>query len=203
MPCLKGENPHHPKEGSTLKVLPIREKKGIGRIKKLLADNPRDLCLFTLGINTAYRANELLSIKVGQVRYLETGNVLDLKQSKVNKYRMVTLNNNAISSIQEWLDSKHGSRLDDEDYLFKSERASVLSVSSVSKMVKQWCAWAGLKGQYASHTLRKTWGYWQRVERGTPIPLLMSAYGHKTQQQTLEYLCIQESEIANIYELEL
>jgi integrase len=165
MPCLKGENPHHPVVGSTLKVLPIREKKGIGRIKKLLADdNPRDLCLFTLGINTAYRANELLSIKVGQVRYLETGNVLDLKQSKVNKYRMVTLNNNAISSIQEWLDSKHGSRLDDEDYLFKSERASVLSVSTVSKMVKQWCAWAGLKGQYASHTLRKTWGYWQRVE---------------------------------------
>jgi integrase len=116
---------------------------------------------------------------------------------------MVTLNNSAISSVREWLDSKHGSQLDDDDYLFKSERAEVLEVSTVSKMVKQWCAWVGLKGQYASHTLRKTWGYWQRVERGTPIPLLMSAFGHKTQQQTLEYLCIQESEIANIYELEL
>jgi integrase len=203
MPYQKGENPYHPKEGSTLKVLPIRDKKGIGRIKKLLADKPRDRCLFVLGINTAYRANELLSIKVGQVRYLEAGNVLDLKQSKVSKYRMVTLNNSAIASVREWLDSKHGSGLDDDDYLFKSERAEVLEVSTVSKMVKQWCAWAGLKGQYASHTLRKTWGYWQRVERGTSIPLLMSAFGHKTQQQTLEYLCIQESEIANIYELEL
>ena len=89
---------------------------------------------------------------------------MDLKQSKVNKYRMVTLNNNAISIIQEWLDSKHGSRLDDDDYLFASERTSVLSVPSVSKMVKQWCAWAGLKGQYASHTLRKTWGYWQKFQ---------------------------------------
>jgi integrase len=203
MPYPKGENPHHPTLGSTLKVLPIRDKKGIGRIKKLLADKPRDRCLFVLGINTAYRANELLSIKVGQVRYLEVGGVLDLKQSKVSKYRMVTLNNSAISSIREWLDSKYGSQLEDDDYLFKSERAEVLEVSTVSKMVKQWCAWAGLKGQYASHTLRKTWGYWQRVERGTDVPLLMQAFGHKTQQQTLEYLCIQESEIANIYELEL
>jgi integrase len=149
MPYQKGENPYHPKEGSTLKVLPIRDKKGIGRIKKLLADKPRDRCLFVLGINTAYRANELLSIKVRQVRYLEAGNVLDLKQSKVSKYRMVTLNNSAIASVREWLDSKHGSQLDDDDYLFKSERAEVLEVSTVSKMVKQWCAWSGLKGQYA------------------------------------------------------
>jgi hypothetical protein len=51
--------------------------------------------------------------------------------------------------------------------------------------------------------LRKTWGYWQRLERGTAIPLLMEAFGHATQQQTLAYLGIQSNEIAAIYELEL
>ena len=70
-------------------------------------------------------------------------------------------------------------------------------------MVKTWCQRAGLKGNYASHTLRKTWGYWQRIERNTPIPLLMEAFGHATQQQTLRYLGIQSEEIAAIYELEL
>ena len=61
---LKGQNPNHPTAGSTIKVEPIRDKKAISRIKKILGDQPRDLCLFTLGINTAYRANELLSLKV-------------------------------------------------------------------------------------------------------------------------------------------
>ena len=78
-----------------------------------------------------------------------------------------------------------------------------LTVPTVSTMVKTWCENAGLKGSYGSHTLRKTWGYWQRMERGTAVPLLMEAFGHATQQQTLAYLGIQAEEIAQIYEMEL
>jgi integrase len=50
------------------------------------------LCLFSLGINTAYRASELLAIKVGDVRHLQPGDVLTRKQSKTQKYRGVVLN---------------------------------------------------------------------------------------------------------------
>ena len=60
----------------------------------------------------------------------------------------------------------------------------------------------GLKGNYGSHTMRKTWGWWQ-YKRGKPVPLPMEAYGHATQQQTLEYLCIQAEDIAERYDLEL
>ena len=35
------------------------------------------------------------------------------------------------------------------------------------------------------------------------FPLLMEAFGHATQRQTLAYLGIQSDEIAQIYELEL
>ena len=42
--------------------------------------------------------------------------------------------------------------------------------------------------------MRKTWN---------PLPLLMEAFGHATQQQTLNYLCIQADEIKKIYDLEL
>ena len=61
----RSRNANHSKPGSVLKVELIRNLKAIGRIKKLLADNPRDHVLFTLGINTAYCANELLSLTVG------------------------------------------------------------------------------------------------------------------------------------------
>jgi integrase len=201
-PIAESKNPNHPKKGSAIKVEPIRDKKAIDRIKKQLRDSPRDLCLFILGINTAYRANELLAIKVGDVRHLQPGDVLTRKQSKTNKYRGVVLNPTAQAAIQTWLRSEPGQRLTDADYLFTGKRG-VLQVSTVSTMVKTWCQNVGLKGNYGSHTLRKTWGYWQRKERGTAIPLLMEAFRHATQRQTLEYLGIEANEIAEIYDLEL
>ncbi len=57
--------------------------KAIKRIKKFYADKPRDLCLFTFGINRAYRAKEILSLKVGQIEHLEVGDRLEL-------YRLLT-----------------------------------------------------------------------------------------------------------------
>ncbi|MGD1904757.1 MAG: tyrosine-type recombinase/integrase [Leptolyngbyaceae cyanobacterium] len=199
MSFAKGENPHHPQLGSKIKVEPIREKRAIGRIKKILADQPRNLCLFTLGINTAYRASDLLTIKVGQVRGIKPGDVLEVKQPKTARFRSVVINPVTATAIHGFLDSGH--RPDDE-LLFIGKRG-LLTVPSISRLVKTWCREVGLKGNYGSHTLRKTWGYWQRIERGTSIPLLMEAFGHATQQQTLSYLGIQADEIAQIYELEL
>jgi integrase len=199
MPFAKGENPHHPAPGSMLKVDPIRDKKAIERVKKLLRDHPRDLCLFVLGINTAFRANELLSLKVGQVRSLQPGDVLSVKQSKTGKFRQVTVNGAVVKAVAQHLDANP---LADDVPLFQGKRGC-LTVPTVSTMVKTWCAHVGLRGSYGSHTLRKTWGYWQRLERGTAVPLLMEAFGHATQQQTLAYLGIQAEEIAQIYELEL
>jgi len=167
MPFPKEQNPNHPTAGSTIKVEPIRDKKAISRIKKILGDRPRDLCLFTLVINTAYRANELLSLNVGQVKALRSGDVLDLKQRKTHKYRPVTLNGTAVTAIQTWLQV---SDLKPDDYLFTGQRGC-LTVETMSTRVNTWCCDVGLKGNYGSHTLRKTWGYWQRLERGTAINL--------------------------------
>ncbi len=188
---------NHPKKGATIKVEPIRDLKAIQRIKKILA-KPRDLGLFTLGINTAYRANELLSIKVRDVAHLHVGDGLEIKQSKVDKYRKVTLNQRVIEAITALL-VFHDYQAD--DYLFYSQRAPVLTVEAVNHLVKQWCQDVGLKGNYGSHSLRKTWGYHQRTQKNAPIPLLMEAFGHATQRQTLDYLGIQAQEIQDLYTL--
>ena len=201
MPFTKGQNPYHPAKGSSTKVEPVRTKTAITNIKKILSDHPRNLCLFTLGINTAYRANELLSIRVGQVKQVEAGDTIELKQSKTNKYRMVTLNRTAASALRDYV-ALNCQAMADEAYLFASQRRAALTVPTVNRMVKDWCMTVGLKGNYGSHTLRKTWGYWQ-YKRGTPLPLLVEAFGHATQQQTLAYLCIQPKEIQDIYDLEL
>ena len=203
MPLNRLRNSNHPKAGSTTKVEPIRDLAAIAAIKKNLSARPRDLCLFTLGINTAYRANELLSIRVGQVAHLKAGDSLSVKQSKNGRDRMITLNGTAASAIQDWLKLHPGP--EDAAPLFPSQRTrKALTVSPFINMVKGWCKDAGLKGNYGSHTLRKTWGYHQL--RGNTktlphlvLPLLMEAYGHARQQQTLEYLCIQSDEVASLF----
>ena len=196
---LKGQNWNRPHQGDQIKVEPIRKKKDIDNIKKLLADSPRDSTLFTLGINTNLRASDLLRIRVGQVRDLKPGDSIELKEKKTGKFRMVTLNKACVQAVQRLLASRAYA---DEDLLFLGQRGP-LTVPSVVRLMKSWCRAINLRGNYGSHTLRKTFGYHQRVTFGTDIPRLMVCFNHSTQRQTLEYLCIQPEEIKDVYENEL
>lgn len=156
--------------------------------------------MFVLGINTNLRASDLLRIKVAQVMGLKPGNEIEIKEKKIGKLRRITLNKAAVTAIQAALNVK---AYDDGDYLFKSAKGPVLAVPSVHRLVKGWCRDINLKGNYGSHTLRKTWGYHQRVTFSAGLPELMVAFNHSSQRQTLDYLCEQPDEIRSIYENEL
>ena len=189
-------NPNHPRKGSTIKVEPIRHLKDIKSIKRILQDSPRDFCLFTLGINTNLRASDLLAITAGMVRNQEE---LVLKERKTGKERRITLNPAAQKAIQRLLDSRE---YYDEDRIFQGQRGP-LTVPTVNRLVKGWCKAINLRGNYGSHTLRKTFGYHQRVTFGRGLPELMTVFNHSTQKQTLDYLCVQPEEIKDIYLNEL
>jgi integrase len=196
---LKGQNTNRPQPGSQIKVDPIRKLKDIDSIKKILADNPRNLAIFVLGINTNLRASDLLRITVGQVRGLKPGDEIALREKKTCKPRRITLNKACIEALQRLLATRS---YDDADPLFLGQRG-VLTVPSVHFLVKSWCKAIHLKGNYGSHSLRKSWGYHQRVTFGVDIPRLMVCYNHSTQRQTLDYLCIQPEEIKDVYQNEL
>ncbi len=193
---LKGQNFNRPEKGSSIKVEPIKRKKDIDSIRKLLSDNTRNSALFTMGINTNLRASDLLRITAGQVRGLNAGDSIELKEKKTGKFRRVTLNKACIQAIERLLASKPYTN---DGFLFTGQRGP-LTVPSVHRLVKSWCLSINLKGNYGSHTLRKTWGYHQRVTFGTDIPRLMVCFNHSTQKQTLDYLCIQPEEIQDVYE---
>lgn len=196
------KNPNRPKKGSQTTVEPIRKPADIKNIKKLLQDSPRNLCLFVLGINTNLRASDLLKIKVNDVQHLQAGEELTLKEKKTGKQRRIDLNAGCVAVIQDLL--KSGDFAED-DFLFQSQRKDgrALTVPSASNLVKSWCKMVNLKGNYASHSLRKTWGYHQRVTFNVGIPELMVCFNHTSQKQTLDYLCIQPEEIKSVYQNEL
>jgi integrase len=206
MPFRKGQNPNHPRRGAAIKVDPIRDLAAIARIKRMLIDQDhvRDYCLFTLGINTAWRANELLSLTVGDVRGLKVWDDLVLKQSKNRKYRITPLNPAVHRALEFWL-VVYGRELPDAAPLFPSYRykGEALRVPSLCNLVKRWCACAGVQGNYGSHTLRKTWGYQQRLRYEAPLSLLVKAYGHSSERITLDYLGIQPKEITDLYRNEI
>ena len=52
-------------------VEPIRSLKDLRKIKSILSSNPRDLLLFTLGINSGLRISDLLALNVGDVKNKE------------------------------------------------------------------------------------------------------------------------------------
>ncbi len=200
MTSTAGKN--RPKKGSFIKAEPIRGRDAIERIKAQLEPKPRDYCLFVLGINTAFRACELRSLTCGQVAHLGVGDELPVWQTKTKKWRVVALNNSAVSATRRWL--KVHPNPSKNAPLFQSRVGNALIVPTISTMVKTWCRAISLEGNYGSHSLRKTWGYHLlRRETDLPkhmvLPVLMRAFGHARQEQTLDYLCIQSDEIANLY----
>jgi integrase len=195
----KGQNYNHPEAGSRIRVEPIKSMKDISAIKKLLADTPLYSALFIIGINTNLRASDLLKIKVGQVRGLKPMDEITLFETKTGKHRRINLNKSCVDAANRLLATRN---YQNEDCLFIGQRGQ-LTVAYLNYLVKKWCGLINLKGNYGSHTLRKTWGYIQRVHFGASLPELMEAYNHATQRQTMTYLCIQPEEIKKIYSNEI
>ena len=135
-----------------------------------------------LTINNAYRASELLSIRIGQVRHLTPGDRLEVMQRKTRRYRAVIWNRayrEAVAGLLAHLDEKALAKrnlawVDDQSFLFAGRRPDTpLSVPFLNNLVKAWCHQANLRGNYDSHSLRKTWGYMQGTRQRTPIPTLI------------------------------
>lgn len=189
---------NHPKKDDTIKVEPIKDIKAIATIKKLLADNPRNLAIFTLGINTNLRASDILKITVGQVKHLKAGEHFTLTEQKTDKTRTITINQPVYEAFQRLLDTMPTAT--DSEPLFQSRKGrKALCVPYLNGMVKEWCKAINLKGNYGSHTLRKTFGYIHRIVFNTDLPTLMHMFNHSSQKQTLAYLGIQPEEIKDAY----
>lgn len=190
---------NRPQKGDVIRVDPIRTEKDLRLIKRLLSERPRDYCLFIIGINTNLRASDLSKITVGQIRYLSPGEHFTLREEKTEKLKTVTVNRGVCDAVSKLISAMP--EVDDDFYLFRSQkgRNQPLEVSSIHRLVKTWCREINLKGNFGSHTLRKTFGFIHRTVHGTDIPTLMEMFNHSSQKQTLAYLGIQPNDVREAY----
>ncbi len=197
---------NRPGKGSRIKVEPIRSLVDIGRIKTFLENRPRDLTLFTIGINTPLRVSDLLALQFRQVSDIKPGSYLTIRERRTGRRLKIGLNRGCCRAIDRLGRSRQPSAdasKRPEGYLFQSRRGQVLLASSVHRLVKSWCKHTGLIGNYGANSLRKTWGYHQFATFGTDLNRLMNFFNHATRRQTLDYLCLQPQDFKNIFEHEL
>ena len=169
----------------------------IRAIKKLLADNPRDLLLFTMGVNNGLRIGDLLQLRVKDVEHLQPGEILTVKEQKTGKPNVLLINKTTHKALQEYLQVV---KPEPSAFLFRSRKAKEkpLTVSATNRMVKGWCKQINLRGNYGTHTLRKTFGYVQRVHYGIGFEILCKRFNHSSPAVTMRYLGIEDKEVNGI-----
>ncbi len=198
---------NRPGKGARIKVEPIRSLVDIGRIKHLLKNRPRDLALFTVGINTPLRISDLMTLTFAQSRDLKPGSSIVIKEQRTGRRLKIGWNRacfQSVAGLAKTFDANESAGATSlAQYLFRSRRGEVLLTSSVHRLVKSWCKHIGLAGNYGANSLRKTWGYHQFATFGTDLNRLMTIFNHATRRQTLDYLCLHPQDFKNIFEHEL
>ena len=180
-----------------MKVQPIIELRHVRSIKRLLADNSRDKLLFVMGVNSGLRVQDLLALKVSDVRGLKQGDRIAIIEKKTGKPNVLIVNKEILASMEDYFSEAEN---DDSNFLFKSRKGRnyPLTTLTVTKMVKAWTAAINLKGNFGAHTLRKTWTYHQRKEFGVSWEVLAKRLNHSNPSVTRRYLGIQDEEVEEV-----
>ncbi|MDH5159832.1 site-specific integrase [Heyndrickxia oleronia] len=171
-------------------VQPIRDKRDINRMKKALG-NPRDLLLFTFGINSALRISDILKLKVGDVRNTDVL-TREQKTGKIKRFRMNKAIVDAVKSLVP-------AGATDSDWLFPSRKGDKpITRVQAWRILNDAADRAGVKTEIGTHTLRKTFAY-HAYKSGVDLTLLMSVLNHSSQRDTLRYIGIEQDRVDDVY----
>ena len=184
-------------------VEPIRDVKKISQIKNQLRWewNIRDLLMFELGINSALRISDLLSIKVWDV--FEDGGMVkphfDLKEHKTWKKHRVTITPKVHDTLVQYYSHYPKVVQQENNYLFFSKRNKIRWWENITRkearvLISKWCADVWLVWNYWWHTLRKTRGY-QARKNWIPLEIIQNKLNHSSLSITKRYLGITAKEI--------
>lgn len=175
-------------------VQPIKTIGQIAAVRTILR-SVQEHSLFTLAINTGYRGGDLLAVTIADARKAVVTGKFVVKEQKTGKTRAVALGAESIEAIKAQL-IERGSAKGSETLFVNAKGDKPMLIQSYSRLFKAWCARAGMVGDFASHSGRKTFGYVNRKHYGVDADLLMKSFGHSSAAITLEYMGFADEELA-------
>ena len=192
--------------GGQKMTLPIKEHKMLDRLmiylihEKEHAKTPikkyqsyRNYILFLIGLNTAFRAEDLLQLRVADV----IKGYVSIKENKTGKMQNFRMNKRLHDEILEYIKEYD---LKTNDYLFmgqkKKDTYKGITKNILYPITKQNCQnvifpkvkkACGIDFTFGLHSLRKTFGY-MYILNGGNILTLMKMYNHDKPETTLLYV---------------
>jgi integrase len=183
-------------------VEPIRDRKKIAQIKNLLRGEGRyrDLLLFVVGINTALRISDLLELQVGH--FLDDHQHIKprflIKEQKRGKRQEVLVNTSIREALEEFIAAYPEIISDQNHFIFFNTKAigfmQPIRRGQAWKIIMTICQQVSLRGNFGTHSLRKTWGYHARMQ-GVDLALIMHKLNHESIAYTKRYLGITDDEL--------
>jgi integrase len=182
-----------------MEVEAIRDRRKIEAMKKKLrAGNLRNEVLFTLGINTALRIGDLLSLTVGDVltpkgRLVK---VIELKEQKTGKVKQFPLNDSVKDALTAYL--RQRPKVKCSEPLFLSRKGGPLTRWQARRILSAAGTAVGLS-KIGTHSLRKTFGYHVYKKTGGDLGLVQKLLNHSAAESTLRYIGIDREKMDRTY----
>lgn len=166
----------------------------LGTIDQSTQTGRRDLAMFILLYDIAARIDEILSLKIKNVR-LNVSKPNVTITGKGNKHRSLGLNPKTVQYLKKFVSEYHGMRPNEDDFLFYSKikgKKKKLTQPAVTKQLKKWAVMANkvcpevpvtLHPHQIRHAAATHW-----MENGMNVGEIQYLLGHENIQTTMVYL---------------
>lgn len=161
------------------------------RLRLRAAENPRDLALFNLAIDSKLRACDLLRIKVSDVSGgSEIHSRATVMQQKTGRPVRFEITKRTRESVDAWIQQ---ASLGASAYMFPSriQTSPHLSTRQYARIVNGWVSGIGLdQASYGTHSMRRTKAtlIYRQTKNLRAVQLLL---GHSKLDSTVRYLGIE------------
>ena len=186
---------------------PIKKVKDLEKFKnyyKVVKPNYRNELLIILGLNTALRISDILSLKWEYVYDFEKKEYRDhivIIEQKTGKFSQIYINSNVLSALREYkgyLNEKKR-KIKPDTYLFCHSNKNVpITRTQAFRIIKEASDSCHLEGVISCHSLRKTFGY-HAWKQGVPPALLVTIFNHSSFDITKRYLGIEQDDKDKIF----
>lgn len=173
-----------------MRYLRLQQEHAKTEIKKRQAY--RNYMIFLIGFNTAFRAEDLLQLRVKDV---EKG-YISIKENKTGKMQNFRMNKNFHNEVMKYVEDMD---LTSSDYLFMGQKTKntyrgkqykvlyPVTRQNMNKIFHKVSDAVGIDFKFGLHSLRKTFGYMYILNGGNVITL-MKMYNHDSPDVTLVYV---------------
>lgn len=184
---------------------PIKDLEELEQFKRYYREvhpNLRNYTLLILGLNTALRISDLLSLQWQQVYDFAQKRFrshIILVEQKTGKHSQIYINDSILQALLLFKGALECDRcVQPEQYLISNHNNIPISRSQAWRIIKAAASNCHISGVISPHSLRKTFGY-HACKRGVRPALLMEVFNHSSFEVTKRYLGIEQDDRDEVF----